>query len=56
MSMETYIQMEGEVIIELELITNELVDVALRINYAHGFDFNVNLHSAHVDDIAPPII
>ena len=43
MSIETYIQMEGDKITELELSTNELVDVALGINYAQGFDLNVDL-------------
>ena len=37
MSIETYIQMEGEEITELELSTNELVDATLGINYAQGF-------------------
>ena len=33
------------------------MDVALGINYAHGFDLNVDLHSIDVnDDIAPPIV
>ena len=32
MSIEPYIQMKGEEINELELSTNELVDVALGIN------------------------
>jgi hypothetical protein len=36
-SIETYIQMEGEEIIELKLSIDELVDVALGINYAQGF-------------------
>ena len=54
MSIETYIQMKVEEIIELELSTNELVDVALGINYAQGFDFYVDLHLMDVDDVAPP--
>ena len=37
--------MEGEEIIKLELSTNELVDVALRINYA-----------IDMDDVAPSTI
>ena len=45
MSIETYIQMEGEEITELELRTNELVDVALGTNYAQDFDLNVDLDS-----------
>ena len=48
--------MEGEEITELELSTNELVVVALGINYAQGFDFNVDLHLVDVDDVAPPIV
>jgi hypothetical protein len=56
MSINTYIEMEGEEIIELELSIDELVDVALGINYAQGFDLNVDLHSVDVDDVAPPTI
>ena len=56
MSFETYIQMEEEEITELELSIDELVDVALGINYAQGFDLNVDLHLVDVDDIAPPTI
>ena len=56
MSIETDIQMEGEEITELKLSTNELVDVALRINYAQGFDLNVDMHSVDVDDVAPPTV
>ena len=48
MSIETYIQMEGEEIIELELSTDELVDAALGINHAQGFDLNVDLHIAYI--------
>jgi hypothetical protein len=54
MSIETYIQMKGEEIIELELSIDELVDAALGINYAQGFDLKVDLHSVDVDDVAPP--
>ena len=56
MSIETYIQMEGEEIIELELSIYKLVDVALGINYAQGFDLNVDQHSVDVDDVAPPTV
>jgi hypothetical protein len=56
MSFETYIQMEGEEIIELELSIDELVDAALGINHAQGFDLNVDLHSVDVDDVAPPTL
>jgi hypothetical protein len=56
MSIETYIQVEGGEIIELELSTDELVDAALGINHAQGFDLNVDLHSVDVDDVAPPIV
>jgi hypothetical protein len=48
--------MEGEENIELELTTDELVDVILGINYAQGFEINVHLHSVHVDDVASPTI
>ena len=56
MSIKTYIQIEGEEIIELELNTNKLVNVALGINYAQGFDLIVDLHSIDVDDVVPPTI
>jgi hypothetical protein len=42
--------------LQLELSTNELVDGRLGINYAQGFDLNVDLHSIDVDDVAPPIV
>ena len=48
--------MEGEEIIELELSIDELVDAALGINHAQGFDLNVDLHSVDVDDVARPTI
>ena len=32
------------------------MDVALGINYAQGFDLNVDLHSADVNNVAPPIV
>jgi hypothetical protein len=51
MSFETYIQMEGEEITELELSIDELVDATLGINQAQGFDLNVDLHSVDVDDV-----
>ena len=56
MSIETYIQMEGEEITELELSTDELVDAALGVNHAQDFDLNVDLHSVDVDDVAPPTV
>jgi hypothetical protein len=59
MSIETYIQMKGEEIIELEVTQvsiDELVDVALGINYAQGFELKVDLHAVDVDDVAPPTI
>ena len=56
MSIETYINMKGEDITELELSIDELVDVASGINYAQGSDLNVDLHSVHLDDGAPPTI
>jgi hypothetical protein len=55
MSIETYIQTEGEKITKLELSTNELVDATLKINYAQGFDLDVDVHSVDVDDVPPPI-
>jgi hypothetical protein len=48
--------MEGEEIFELELSIDELVDVVLGINYAQGFDLDVNLHSIDVDAVAPPTV
>jgi hypothetical protein len=56
MLIETCIHMEGEEIIELDLNIDELVDVALGINYAQGFDLDVDMHSTHVDDVAPSTI
>jgi hypothetical protein len=56
MSIKTYIQMEGEENIELELNIDELVDVALGIDYTQGFDLNVDVHSVDVDDVASPIV
>ena len=35
---------------------DELVDAALGINHAQGFDLNVDLHSVDVDRVAPPTI
>ena len=55
-SIETYIQMEGEEIVELVLSTNKLVDTTLGINYAQRFDLNVDLHSVDVDNVDPPTI
>jgi hypothetical protein len=40
----------------LKLSIDELVDAALGINHAQGFDLNVDLHTVDVDHIAPPII
>ena len=56
MSIKTYIHMEREEIIELELSIDESVNDALGINYAQGFDLNVDLHSVDVIDVAPPAI
>jgi hypothetical protein len=56
MSIETYIRMKKEEIVELELSIHELVDVALGINYVEGFDLNVDIHSVDVDDVAPPTV
>jgi hypothetical protein len=41
---------------ELELSTNELVDVALGTNHAQDFDNSVDLDSVYVDDVASPIV
>jgi hypothetical protein len=56
MSIQTYIQMEWDEITELELSTDELVDVALGINYTQGFDLDVDMHLVDVDDVAPPTV
>ena len=56
MSIETYIQVEGEEITVLELSIDELLDAALGTDHAQGFDLNVDLHSIDVDDVAPPTI
>ena len=56
MSIKAYIHMEGEKIVELNLSTYELVDAPLGIDYAQGFDRNVDMHSVDVDDVAPPAI
>ena len=56
MSIETYIQMEGEENTELESSIDELVEIALGINCAQGFDLNVALHSIDVDDVVPAVI
>jgi hypothetical protein len=56
MSIKTYIQTKGEEITKLESSTDELVGVALGINYAQGFELNVDLHSVHVHNVAPPTI
>ena len=54
MSIETYIQMEGEENTELELGTDELLDDALRTNFAQDFDLNVDLDLVAVKDVASP--
>ena len=56
MSVETYMEMEGEESTELELSIDELVDTALGTNFAQNFDLNVDLHSLDVDDVAPPTL
>ena len=48
--------MEGEELTKLELSTNELVDGALGTSYAQDLDFNVDLHSVDVDDVAQPTV
>ena len=47
---------KGGEIIEQELSTDELVDVALGTNYAHDFDLNVDLDSVDVDVVASLIV
>jgi hypothetical protein len=51
---------KGKRLLSLELSTHELVDDALGINHAQGFDLNVDLHSfvhsLDVDDVAPPTV
>jgi hypothetical protein len=44
MSIETYIQMEGEEITHLELSTDELVDAALGTDHAQSFDLNLLIY------------
>ena len=51
---EIYIQKWKEKIIELELSIGEYIDVTLGINYAQGFECNVDIYSVDVDDVAPP--
>jgi hypothetical protein len=46
--------MEGEDNTKLELSSDKLVDVALGINHAQGFDIYVDLYLVDVDDVAPP--
>ena len=53
---ETYILIKKEEITELEMRIDELVDVALGINYTQGFDLNFDVHLVDVDDVAPPTI
>jgi hypothetical protein len=36
------------------LSIDELVDVALKINFAQGFVLNIDILSVDVDDVAPP--
>ena len=56
MSIEIYIQMEGEETIKLESSTYELVNVALGTNSTQDFDLNVDLDSVDVDDVASPTL
>ena len=53
MSIETYIEMEGEDMIELELSIDELVNVALGTNSTQDLNLNVDLDSVNMDDVAP---
>ena len=56
MSFRNYVQMKGENITELEMSTDELVDISLGDNYAQGFDLKVDIHLIDVDDVALPTI
>ena len=56
MSIETYIQMEGAMITELELNIDESVDATLGTDSTQNSNFNVDLHLVDVDDVAPPTI
>jgi hypothetical protein len=38
------------------LSIDELVDAALGIKHAQGFDLNIDLHSIDVDDVALPTV
>jgi hypothetical protein len=44
--------MKGEKNTKLELNIDEMMDVALGINYAQGFDLNVDLHSIYANVVA----
>jgi hypothetical protein len=48
--------MEGEEFTKLDLSMDELVDAALGINYAQGFDLNVDFHLVDVVDVALPTV
>ena len=50
------IKWKGVEITERELSIDELLDVALGINYTQGFDLDVDMHSVDVDDVAPPTV
>jgi hypothetical protein len=39
-----------------DALRSMLVDVALGINYAQGFDLNVDLHLVNVNDVSPPTV
>ena len=56
MSIETYIHIEGEEIIQLKLSIDELVDVALGTNYALDYDLSVDPDSVDLDDVASPTL
>jgi hypothetical protein len=48
--------MEGEEFTKLDLSMDELVDATLGINYAQGFDLNVDFHLVDVVDVALPTV
>lgn len=55
MLVESYIHMEGEDIIEVELSIDELVDTTLGSNFTNDFRLNLDLtHSVEVNDVTPP--
>ena len=56
MSIETYIQMEGEEITKLEQSIDELVHADLGTNSTQDLYLNVDLDLVNVDDVSPPTL